>query len=83
MRIRFLNEVFALRLPEDMKLEEIGFYTLCDERAKNANETSPMWRCEMILTSACNFKCPYCRPLRQDCQGTMPLERALFAKAGR
>jgi molybdenum cofactor biosynthesis enzyme MoaA len=32
----------------------------------------------MILTHACNFKCPYCRPLRQDCQGTMPLERALF-----
>lgn len=61
-----------------MKLEEIGFYTLCDERAKNSSETSPMWRCEMILTNACNFKCPYCRPLREDCQGTMPLDRALF-----
>lgn len=61
-----------------MKLEEIGFYTLCDERAEKSNETSPMWRCEMILTHACNFKCPYCRPLREDCQGTMPLERALF-----
>lgn len=61
-----------------MKLEEIGFYTLCDERAEKSNETSPMWRCEMILTSACNFKCPYCRPLRADCRSTMPLERALY-----
>lgn len=61
-----------------MKLEDIGFYTLSDDRAINSNETSPMWRCEMILTSACNFKCPYCRPLREDCRGTMPLDRALF-----
>ena len=61
-----------------MKLEDIGFYTLCDNRAANVSHTSPMWRCEMILTTACNFKCPYCRPLRPDCRGTMPLERALF-----
>ncbi len=61
-----------------MKLEEIGFYTLCDDRAAHSNGESPMWRCEMILTSACNFKCPYCRPLREDCRGTMPLERALY-----
>lgn len=61
-----------------MKLEDIGFYTLSDNRAKYSNINSPMWRCEMILTSACNFKCPYCRPLRQDCRSTMPLERALY-----
>lgn len=61
-----------------MRLQDIGFYTLCDDRAQNASTTSPMWRCEMILTDACNFRCPYCRPLRDDCRGQMPLERALF-----
>ena len=61
-----------------MKLEDIGFYTLENSRAENSSIDSPMWRCEMILTSACNFKCPYCRPLRKDCQGNMPLDRALF-----
>jgi len=44
-----------------MKLEDIGFYTLKDERAINLSETSPMQRCEMLLTGACNFSCPYCR----------------------
>ncbi len=43
------------------KMEDIGFYTLCDERCENVSPTSPMWRCEMILTNKCNFKCPYCR----------------------
>lgn len=61
-----------------MRLEDIGFYTLCDARAKDSSEDSPMWRCEMILTSACNFRCPYCRPLREDCRGTMPLARAMY-----
>lgn len=44
-----------------MKLEDIGFYTLEDSRARNVNLSSPLWRCELILTSKCNFKCPYCR----------------------
>lgn len=61
-----------------MKLEDIGFYTLCDNRAQNVNPISPMWRCEMILTTACNFRCPYCRPLRPDCSGTMPFDRAIY-----
>lgn len=59
-----------------MKLQDIGFYTLCDDRVKNLNDTSPMWRCEMILTDRCNFSCPYCRDLRDDCQGDMPYVRA-------
>lgn len=59
-----------------MKLEDIGFYTLEDSRAENLSCDSPMWRCEMILTERCNFKCPYCRGLRDDCQGDMPLVRA-------
>lgn len=44
-----------------MKLEKIGFYTLCDKRAKETSTTSPLWRNELIITSNCNFKCPYCR----------------------
>jgi MoaA/NifB/PqqE/SkfB family radical SAM enzyme len=44
-----------------MKLENIGFYTLNDARAKNASVSSPLWRAELILTGRCNFKCPYCR----------------------
>ena len=44
-----------------MKLENIGFYTLNDERAKNTSGTSRMQRCEMLLTGRCNFSCPYCR----------------------
>jgi len=56
-----------------MKLEQIGFYTLSDERAKNTNATSPMMRCEMILTEKCNFSCPYCRGHEH---GTMSLEDA-------
>jgi molybdenum cofactor biosynthesis enzyme MoaA len=44
-----------------MKLEEIGFYTLSDERARTASVNSPLRRVEMILTGRCNFNCPYCR----------------------
>lgn len=44
-----------------MRLEEIGFYTLSDERAKNSSVSSQLKRCELILTGKCNFKCPYCR----------------------
>jgi pyruvate-formate lyase-activating enzyme len=59
-----------------VKLEDIGFYTLSDERTQNLSPTSPMWRCEMILTDRCNFRCPYCRGLRDDCVGDMPYEKA-------
>jgi len=59
-----------------MRLEDIGFYTLSDERCENASDKSRLMRCELILTDMCNFKCPYCRGLRSDCKGTMNLERA-------
>ena len=59
-----------------MTLESIGFYTLSDKRAKSASYTSDLMRCELILTDACNFRCPYCRGLPEDVRGTMPLERA-------
>lgn len=46
-----------------MKLEDIGFYTLSDARALSASEYSPLMRCELIVTSRCNFrkKCRYSR----------------------
>lgn len=49
-----------------MKLEDIGFYTLEDSRAENVSKTSPLWRCELLITSKCNFKCPYCRGTDKD-----------------
>lgn len=44
-----------------MRLEDIGFYTLSDERARNASHTSRLQRCEVLVTRKCNFRCPYCR----------------------
>jgi molybdenum cofactor biosynthesis enzyme MoaA len=59
------------------KLEDIGFYTLSDKRAQTSSHTSPLFRCELILTDRCNFKCPYCNGIRKDVQGTLSLEQAL------
>lgn len=53
------------------RLEDIGFYTLCDSRVNELSAFSPMWRCELILTDRCNFNCPYCRGLRKDIQGSL------------
>jgi molybdenum cofactor biosynthesis enzyme MoaA len=47
-----------------MKLENIGFYTLSDYRAKNSSMFSPLYRCELLVTDRCNFHCPYCRGLQ-------------------
>ena len=41
-----------------MRLQDIGFYTLSDERAEHP---SNLQRCELVLSSRCNFKCLYCR----------------------
>lgn len=58
-----------------MKLEDIGFYTLNDERAQNVTVATPLQRCEILLTDKCNFSCPYCRGIREDCAGTIPFEK--------
>lgn len=60
-----------------MKLEQIGFYTLTDKRATFANETSPMWRGEILLTDRCNYRCIYCQglPVKND----IPLELSIQA----
>jgi molybdenum cofactor biosynthesis enzyme MoaA len=59
-----------------LSLNNIGFYTLDDNRCKNASVSSRLMRCELILTDACTFKCPYCRGLKKELTGTMPLEKA-------
>jgi len=59
-----------------MHLQDIGFYTLSDERATTASEFSPLWRCELILTSACNFNCSYCRGFQEENKGSLSLDAA-------
>lgn len=57
-----------------MKLEEIGFYTLCDKRAEEISSVSNMKRGEIIITDKCNFNCPYCRGPHPECKGEKSLE---------
>jgi len=61
-----------------MKLEEIGFYTLSDYRANQTNIAAPLWRCELLVTDKCNFKCPYCRGMRPDLKGVLSFEQAKY-----
>lgn len=49
-----------------MKIENIGFYTLSDERAKKSSITTKLYRCELILTKNCNFNCTYCRGVGEN-----------------
>jgi sulfatase maturation enzyme AslB (radical SAM superfamily) len=59
-----------------MKLEEIGFYSLSDKRAKNVTWESDLQRCELILTDRCNFKCLYCRGIKKELQGDLTFNQA-------
>lgn len=59
-----------------MKLEDIGFYTLSNERAKNVSWNSELQRCELILTNRCNFKCAYCRGIKKELQGDLSFQDA-------
>ena len=59
------------------KLEDIGFYTLSDYRCKQVSDKSPLYRCELILTDRCNFKCTYCRGLKKEYKGDMPFDNAM------
>ena len=34
-----------------------------------------MMRGEIIISDSCNFHCPYCRGIRKDCQGEIPLSK--------
>lgn len=51
------------------KLENIGFYTMYDDRCLNLSPTSQMKRGEIILLEKCNFSCPYCRGLDDGIYG--------------
>jgi MoaA/NifB/PqqE/SkfB family radical SAM enzyme len=64
-------------ITKNERLEDIGFYTLSDKRAKNIGITSPLARCELILTSYCNLRCPYCRGVGKELQGNIPVDQAL------
>ncbi len=57
-------------------LSKIGFYTLKNERAENTSVYSDLWRCELILTNRCNFKCPYCRGFKEEDKKELTLEEA-------
>lgn len=58
-------------------LDDIGFYTLSDARARNASSVSPLSRCELVLTEVCNFKCTYCKGITNpEAKGTINLEVA-------
>lgn len=59
-----------------MKLEEIGFYTLSDKRAKEVSWESDLQRCELILTDRCNFNCLYCRGIIKELRGDLFIEQA-------
>lgn len=59
------------------KLDDIGFYTLSNERAKNVSWNSDLQRCELILTHRCNFKCIYCRGIKEELQGDIPFYDAV------
>lgn len=61
---------------DNFRLEDIGFYTLSDERALNTSSKAPLSRCELILTDRCTFKCPYCRGLREDLRGDIDYDEA-------
>jgi molybdenum cofactor biosynthesis enzyme MoaA len=61
-----------------MQLENIGFYTLEDARAAAVTHETPLWRCELILTDVCNFKCPYCRGIEEEHCGSASWDEACF-----
>jgi hypothetical protein len=74
-----------------MRLEDIGFYTLSDQRARDVARgvydatcacdrmPFPLQRCELILTDRCNFRCEYCRGVKPQLRGDIGLEDAVRA----
>lgn len=64
------------------ELKDIGFYTLSTQRALNVGASAtklglePLARCELLITDACNFKCPYCRGCAEEFKGTMKASAA-------
>lgn len=46
-----------------MRLDDIGFVTITEQRAQRVAQggNAPLTLLELMVTGACNFKCPYCR----------------------
>ncbi len=42
-------------------LDDIGFYTMSEQRAESASEHTRLSRAELLLSARCNFHCAYCR----------------------
>jgi molybdenum cofactor biosynthesis enzyme MoaA len=59
-----------------MDLDNIGFYTLSETRAKKSSIESPLIRAELILTNKCNLRCLYCRGLLPEFQQDISLSLA-------
>jgi molybdenum cofactor biosynthesis enzyme MoaA len=59
-------------------LSNIGFYTLSDDRAANVSSSTQYWRCELLLTDFCNFKCPYCRGVNKKNKKQLSFEDAKY-----
>lgn len=64
------------------KLEDIGFYTLSDERARMSSVMSQLYRGELIVTSRCNLACHYCRPKQVPDIDIQEAEKTIRAWAG-
>ena len=47
-----------------MKLDNIGFSEVTDDRVAKADINSNINYCEFIITSKCNFNCPYCNKFK-------------------
>ena len=47
-------------------LEDMGFPAVTEKRAMEVSETSPLQRCELIITNICNLKCIYCNGLTKE-----------------
>lgn len=72
-----------------MRLEDIGFYTLSDQRARDVaaavpgavcaceRAPFPLQRVELIVTDRCNFRCRYCRGVRPELRGDIPVKDAM------
>ena len=45
------------------ELTKLNWETLSDNRAKNVRPGQRIYRAALIITGACNFKCPYCNTL--------------------
>jgi len=77
--MNFVGHILEKRNLIMYSVNNIGFYTLTDSRAKyNHNNLE---RCEIILTEFCNFKCPYCRGVKsysKDCSGHLDYEIANY-----